>query len=120
MQDTLKPRSSFGALKDVLCAREYNGDVDGMCSAIRSLCNGKIHNIRLIDMLYCKHEGDEDELKWRRRVIMDYLFVPLVKRSAIEPQMSKDHSELLVYFNTQLNVPISERRAGWKMKSWRS
>ncbi|GMI29392.1 hypothetical protein TeGR_g13201 [Tetraparma gracilis] len=71
--------------------------LDAKCDAVLNLVDGKLHKLRIIDMMCCKHEGDDDEL-WRRLVLSyDKFLGPMTVRCSREPPIPKKHAELVRY-----------------------
>ena len=66
---------------------------------------GSHKQLRVMDMLFCAHEGDEPTLARRRIDFFERVLRPLVARAAREPKMARDDRALIVHLFEQSAGP---------------
>ena len=95
------PKITFQDLEIVLSLDQHL-DVEAKCDALLKLVGGsgdniQLHKLRILDMLFCEHEGDDNEL-WRRLTVLhDKFLAPMIVRSSQEPAIDKNQAALTRY-----------------------
>jgi len=115
--EALRPRPSWTVVKEVLCREGLS--IEELCNALLDLIehsNPKgsraLRRLRILDMLFCEQEGDDEELARRRKLVFDRFLKPTFLRSVQEPKIGKDVKDLLNHvFDQSAGPPREEETA---------
>lgn len=97
--DMLRPKLSFQDLEKAISSDQ---DALAKCDTVLDLLGSggddlQFHKLRILDMLFCEHEGDGDEL-WRRLTVLHDKFLgPMIVRCSGEPAIDKNQAALTRY-----------------------
>mmetsp|Transcript_25938 Transcript_25938/g.29871 ORF Transcript_25938/g.29871 Transcript_25938/m.29871 type:complete len:611 (+) Transcript_25938:3604-5436(+) len=110
----LRPWPSWEEVEALLCNNDLS--IEELCVALLdllALSNPKgsraLRRLRLLDMLFCKHEGDIEELTQRQKIFFDKFIRRSVLRSVQEPKIDRDFLDIISYVLNQFLGPPKER-----------
>lgn len=102
----LRPAVPWTAIEAVL---EMNVNRDALCQALADLVP-KVSDLRLPDMLFCEHEGAEEELRRRRLLLWQRLLKPVLLDVCANRELSKVEDKVYKYcWRASGGPPLSMR-----------
>ena len=90
----LRPRVTWANIELVL---EVNDNLDALAPALVALVE-KVADLRLPDLLFCEHEGPEEELLRRRLMLWERFLKPMTKTLCPERALTETERNVYTYW----------------------
>ena len=97
----LRPEPSWEVVEEILLARDVVKDAhlspaDSIANALVKQVGAEVKQLRLHDMLFCKHEGNEQELLRRRYLLFDCFLGPFTLEVCTVRVLKKAEKDMLM------------------------
>eukprot|EP00618_Florenciella_parvula_P016977 CAMPEP_0119473200 /NCGR_PEP_ID=MMETSP1344-20130328/4942_1 /TAXON_ID=236787 /ORGANISM="Florenciella parvula, Strain CCMP2471" /LENGTH=2127 /DNA_ID=CAMNT_0007506261 /DNA_START=134 /DNA_END=6517 /DNA_ORIENTATION=- len=103
----LRPTVAWADIELVL---EVNDNLDSLAPALAELVE-KVSDLRLSDLLFCQHEGPEEELKRRRKMLWVGLLMPMTSQLCPVRKLSETERSVYKYcWSASQGPPVSIRQ----------